>query len=413
MANFIVLSEPKIFKTAKEAKVSSLLLPVATFVRGGHKNCDVYIITSYDQLYTVPEVQLALQDFVHQGKSIIVVGPDVMPAKFYKKDPPPAAAASPRPPSPRPPMPSPRRRRHLAEADGQGAGDSDGDTWVGWPENATLEERGEAAVRLYRRRLADAVDEDNLAFDSASVTVNLITGPMSLVVSGYVSDPGGTSSVAPPSEDSNALLAASQYVQFLQGKLVLSTTQLSLIVSTVSKARAGISRSIPGSAPLWSLIDAADSLAATRPALPPLAFNLPPPPPRQSPPPLPSPPSPPPRPPPFTGVLPAGVAFLGCFADNPSARALATPLILASRTLSVDRCANASLSITTATGGKVTIMGMQRSSCYGAGSLPVSFFGAQLPESACDASCPGAPAQKCGGTLSNATTVVTSVYRVL
>jgi hypothetical protein len=50
--------------------------------------------------------------------------------------------------------------------------------------------------------------------------VNLVIGPMGLLLSGYVSNPGGNLTVAPPSQLNNAEVAAGQLVEYLQGRMV-------------------------------------------------------------------------------------------------------------------------------------------------------------------------------------------------
>ncbi len=126
--------------------------------------------------------------------------------------------------------------------------------------------------------------------------VNSVSGPMGITFTGIVSPANSTLSVAPPNPLSNAELAANRLLQYLLGREVLTPQELSLAVANVLKARSTISRGTLGAGRFWSLVDTADVLASTQPALPPLASPPPPPGGRRPPPPAPAPPQPPPAP---------------------------------------------------------------------------------------------------------------------
>jgi hypothetical protein len=75
---YLVRVAPDSYKSLKRAKLKSFVLPIDTFVRGGPKKCDLYIIGSYDNAYNQPGVQSFFQDYVNHGKGLFIVGPDVM-----------------------------------------------------------------------------------------------------------------------------------------------------------------------------------------------------------------------------------------------------------------------------------------------------------------------------------------------
>eukprot|EP00198_Chlamydomonas_reinhardtii_P010244 XP_001699581.1 predicted protein [Chlamydomonas reinhardtii] len=212
MAKYVVKKRPDSFDTLKSAKIKSYYLSLKAFLKDGHKACDLYVIGSYDIQYLEPRVSHFLQEFVNYGKGLIVVGPDVMPSIFY-----PGSLAAPSL------APSTAGRRSM------------------------LLQR--AAVLLGDAFEPDVTDAgDNLSDPDAGVDLRhqlhremaaaLVSGPMGLVFSGYVSDPGGNLTVTSPSELQNAELAASQYVEYLQGRMQLTIPELSLAVSTITKARA-------------------------------------------------------------------------------------------------------------------------------------------------------------------------------
>ncbi|KAG2422134.1 hypothetical protein HXX76_016256 [Chlamydomonas incerta] len=144
--------------------------------------CDLYIIGAYDQSYLDPHVQYHLQSFVAQeGKGLIVVGPDAMPSVFY----------SPAGPSTIATYNSSRYRHHQRQLLADGLLGS-----------------------------AGALLEPPPQISALAITVNLVSGPMGLLLSGYVSNPGGNLTLAAPSTLQNAELAAAQLVEYLQGQLV-------------------------------------------------------------------------------------------------------------------------------------------------------------------------------------------------
>lgn len=64
----------------------SLTLDLPVFLRGGHQNCDLYVVGVQAVLFFQPNVQAFIQEFVANGKGLLVVGPDVQPAEFYAPD---------------------------------------------------------------------------------------------------------------------------------------------------------------------------------------------------------------------------------------------------------------------------------------------------------------------------------------
>ncbi|KAG2454290.1 hypothetical protein HYH02_001319 [Chlamydomonas schloesseri] len=416
MAKYVVTQRPDSFDNLVTAKIKTYYLSLKAFLKDGHKACDVYVIGSYDVQYLQPRVSQFLQEFVSLGKGLLVVGPDVMPSIFY----PGTSAAT--------PVPSPAASRRslllqraaallLGEASAEhDVMDADVSSLDGneADEEMRLQLQSQmAAGGLARRRelqqqsgssTSSSAPGDPL-FNSTSIPVNQVSGPMGLVFSGYVSDPGGNLTVTSPSELQNAELAASQYVDYLQGRMSLTVPELSLAVSTITKARASVPRSTPGASRFWDLSDEATVLSATAPALPPL-FGDPPPPPRLRPPP----PQLPPRPPP-PSFLPPSTAYVGCFFEVASRRALNTTLLTGAG-ISVDRCLGIATNTSNPNVAGTTFMGLQRTACFGGRELSSSFVAAQLAEAACPVPCPAAANQKCGGNA-NATGVPVSVYRIL
>ncbi|KAG2495225.1 hypothetical protein HYH03_006830 [Edaphochlamys debaryana] len=338
MAKYVVKQRPETFHTLKEARAPSYYLSLNGFVKGGHENCDVYVIPAYDTAYMLPEVQQAVLDFVARGKGLIFVGPDVMPSEYYA------------------PM---RNARRLSHSGQEHAG---------------------------RGLLQDATDPlYGQAFDPMSITVNYISGAMGLYYSAYISNPGGTLSVAPPSRLQNAEVAAHQLLAYLQGQLTLGEQDLALASYTI------------------------DRLGVSLKALPSHASPPPPPPDRSAPPP------PAPTAPMSPSTLPASAAAVGCFAEALSARALMpVTLMPADRGNSVASCARAADRYNDNQGGGqgVVFIGLMRSSCMGASVMPVDVvMKSQLDERVCSVLCPGAAGQACGGGI-NATHVAVSVYRL-
>ncbi|KXZ53850.1 hypothetical protein GPECTOR_6g768 [Gonium pectorale] len=411
MAKFIALNAEDTFLTLKAMRKSSWHLPLDVFMRGGWQSTDVYVLSAYDPMYQLPNVRAKIDEFVTHGKSVILVGPAAMPSMFYDKP----------------------KRRVLQEDshDAEGVDDSPAtSTGAGanYKRRMLLQRRGlgQAGMRgleegqvdewastiMGRRVLQSSASTQSI--DSNSIGINSIAGPMGLTFSGFISDPGGSLTVATPSEDQNAALAAQKLLQYLQGAVTLSTKELAIVVGTVSKARASVTRGAASTQQFFSILDSVDAMAAKRPAFPPLSLDPPPPPPKLRPP-SPQPPSPAPSPPASSG-LPSGVVYMGCYADLPGAASgLPTVIVAADRLNSVDRCtssaANVSARATSAT-ARINFVGLMRASCSGAAMLPLALLTSQLPESTCTFTCPGAPSQKCGG-LGNATRSVISVYRVL
>ncbi|KAG2454287.1 hypothetical protein HYH02_001318 [Chlamydomonas schloesseri] len=416
MAKYVVKQLPESFDNLKSAKIKTYYLSLKAFLKNGHKACDVYVIGSYDVQYLQPRVSQFLQEFVSLGKGLLVVGPDVMPSIFY----PGTSAAT--------PVPSPAASRRslllqraaalllgeasaehdVMDADVSSLDGNEADEEMRLQLNSQMAAGGLARRRELQQQSGSSTSSSapgDPLFNSTSIPVNQVSGPMGLVFSGYVSDPGGNLTVTSPSELQNAELAASQYVDYLQGRMSLTVPELSLAVSTITKARASVPRSTPGASRFWDLSDEATVLSATAPALPPL-FGDPPPPPRLRPPP----PQLPPRPPP-PSFLPPSTAYVGCFFEVASRRALNTTLLTGAG-ISVDRCLGIATNTSNPSVAGTTFMGLQRTACFGGRELSSSFVAAQLAEAACPVPCPAAANQKCGGNA-NATGLPVSVYRIL
>ncbi|KAG2454293.1 hypothetical protein HYH02_001322 [Chlamydomonas schloesseri] len=401
MAKYVVQQRPGSFQTAKSAKMN-FGLPLATFLKGGHKKCDLYVIGSYDARYLQTKVSGFLRDFVYKGKGLLVVGPDVMPSIFY-----PGASAT--------PVPSP-----AVAARGRRSMIGDIIVWEAEDEGHHVTAAGAAPVSggsrtLLQSQASAASAASGVAarigapqFNSSLIPVNLVSGPMGLLITGYVSDPGGNLTVTSPSELQNAELAASQYVDYLQGRLPVSVPDLKVMLSTISRARASVPRSgAASSARFWDLVDASDKLAASAPALPPLFTDPPPPPALRA--------SPPPRPPlpPSPAFLPPLTSYVGCFLDDAQARALAVQLLVG-QSVSVTRCLDAIPPPDTLTNrtAAITFLAMQRTACFGASQLSAAFVASQLPDGTCSQPCPLLAQQLCGGTASG-NRIAVSVYRIL
>ncbi|KAG2482809.1 hypothetical protein HYH03_018299 [Edaphochlamys debaryana] len=282
MAKYVVKQRPETFHTLKEAHAPSYYLSLQAFLKGGHHNCDVYVIPAYDTAYTLPEVQQSLTDFVTHGKGLIFVGPDVMPSAFYGDQ-----------------APAARRRSALGSggsAWAAGAGDRRGGGTAA--EGVGLHARGSRGGRTLSQEPTEPA-ADGQVIDPESVTANLISGPMGIHFSGFISDPGGNLTIATPTAGQNAELAAQQLILYLEGQMTLSAMELDQALTAVSVTRASVPRSFPSSASFYTLSDQLDTLQANRPAFPPL-LSPPPPPLRNMPPPPaprapPSPWDPPPR----------------------------------------------------------------------------------------------------------------------
>ncbi|KAG2451910.1 hypothetical protein HYH02_003685 [Chlamydomonas schloesseri] len=431
MAKYVSMTNRGSFQTLQQARIRTFYLDINTFLRGGSENCDLYVIGSYSMSYLDANVRQHLLSFVEGGKGLIIVGPDVMPTQLYDG----ARAAA-------------NNSVPVWGWGWEGGGSSSSSSSNGRrsamgeeaeaAEEEEEEEEDEEALRAVaeagttgRRRLAQSQGVKSQAavmsiqapqYNMSAVTVNLVSGPMGLLVSGYVSDPGGNLTLAAPSALRNAELAAQQLVEYLNGRMTLSTPDLSLAMSYVVRTRASLPRGQAGSESFWALSDQLDVVAARRPALPPLSWTFTPPPP---------PPlyrvSPPPQggsswtqsPPPPSAALPAGVVAVGCFGEDASSRLLAVVLLTGDKFMSVERCmsaaANASAAAATraaAAGGggggvaaagataaaaPLSYIGIQRTACFGAVQLPSTFLvGNALAAGACGFSCPGAPLQKCG-----------------
>jgi hypothetical protein len=76
----------RIFRSAKEAQLSSLVVPMDQFVRGRYQLCDVYVIDSYNPTYNDTYAQQILLRYVAGGKGLMVAGPDQLPSKYLAPD---------------------------------------------------------------------------------------------------------------------------------------------------------------------------------------------------------------------------------------------------------------------------------------------------------------------------------------
>ncbi|KXZ46155.1 hypothetical protein GPECTOR_46g224 [Gonium pectorale] len=272
VARFVTNRAPDVFRRPK-GLVGRYSLPLSSFLLGNAGPCDVYVIGAFDPAFLEPGVQAALQRFVAAGRALLVVGPDVMPSAFYvaarrrqlagdgvgaawplkfgAQDSPSWSQAS-----RLLPLGSASASGRLDEdrAGSNGVGDysSDGEHLLGEPQVSvgrsgskwSLEEpQSRVAVdRLQpggkksgpRRMLQDSSGSEEPkpnpqeqllqtqpSFDGNDIPVNQVTGPMGMIFTGYVSDPGGNLTVTAPSELANAELAAQQYLAWLQGQATL------------------------------------------------------------------------------------------------------------------------------------------------------------------------------------------------
>ncbi|GLC37599.1 Xylosyltransferase 2 [Pleodorina starrii] len=369
MVRYIVRSANRTFKNTAEAKIASYYLSTATFIHGGHQNCDLYVIGSHDNLFYDEYVQIFIANYVFHGKGLIVVGPDAMPSIFYAPDTPAVPAVQTPPPG--------SNEEPAVEATAAAA------------ISAVTAANGNGSI-VVRRSM-------QLAADVNSLPINLVITRMQLLISGVISDPGG-SLLLSASQTGNALLAAQMYINYLRDKKAVSETALLDIVGTVNLARKTIPRDSPGTELLRSLLDTVSELEARRPGLPPLLRSAPsPPPPRAAPPP---PRLPPPfmAPPPPPANLPSYVAYIGCFSDDPNQRLLDRVLVAGNRLVTANRCADNARALPSAALPGFFFGLQQGLSCFGAQSPSPSLISTKLPDAACDLRCRPEPGQRCGGT---------------
>lgn len=96
------------------------------------------------------------------------------------------------------------------------------------------------------------------------------------------------------------------------------------------------------------------------------------------------------------------IQFLGCYADNTTARVMSSLLAARDRSMSTARCR------ALAAARKLPVFGTQASSCYGGSSVAgVSVYGKF--DGQCKIPCPGQPSEECGGTFT-APLLLTSVF---
>ncbi|KAG2433819.1 hypothetical protein HXX76_008176 [Chlamydomonas incerta] len=247
-------------------------------------NCSVYVIGTHDTLYLLPYIQERLVSYVAGGGGLVVAGPDLMPSDFYGADPHASGGA-------------------VASAAAEGAS--------GGPQRRLQQQPAGTGGGAAGGGAVNAPSQQP-QLPLGSFEVNAVTAPLGLVLTGFVSDPGGNLTLAGPSLARNAELAAAQLVGYLQGRLPLSQPDLLMLLGTTTRARAvmaGLARGTDTESSGGSTMDAValaferfdeltrqvDGLVATAPANLLTVFASPPPPPpsvRRPP------PSPPPRPPP-------------------------------------------------------------------------------------------------------------------
>ncbi|KXZ53996.1 hypothetical protein GPECTOR_5g108 [Gonium pectorale] len=363
MAKYIVKQAPETFLTPAQGKFNSYFLSLSAFMANGHQATDLYVIGAFNSRYLESTVQALFNSYIYSGKGVIFVGPDLMP-----------------------PIITALRAPLL-------------NMMLQVPQQTQLTQQTHPAVMW---RLWSGPSGAYPVLDANDIPVNLISGPTGMVFSGYVSDPGGNLTLTVPSELKNAELAAQKYLDYLQGRATLSPSELGLVVSTVTRASLSLPRTASIFQSFWQLADLTAKLAATRPAMPPLASSFSPPPPTARPPPVVA--SPPPFPPPSP---PASLAtYLGCFPDDSADPIMAVRISLADRGNNPDRCITAA-----ATAGLgVTFIGLRRTQCFGASSLTPDFVIKKLEDTQCNVTCPGGP-QRCGGA-GTGTVGLYSVYRV-
>ncbi|GLI66767.1 hypothetical protein VaNZ11_010735, partial [Volvox africanus] len=301
LARYVVEGNNTAFQNTSEANISSYYLSLSTFIRGGHSNCDLYVIGSYDESYRNRLISQFITNFVFNGKGLIVVGPDVMPSIFYGPDSPPSAPSSPALP-----------RRFALEAG------RDEPTEELWGSDEVEPQDGRTTPRV-RRSLQLIANMSNLSNQD-------VLTRMQAYITGIINSPGGALLLS-GSQTGNALIAAQLYISYLNVSRMLSKNDLYDVITTVNLARKTVPRDNPDASQLVLLLDTISDLELRMPSLPPLIRISPdPPPPMPRPPTMWPPPKPfPPPPPPFN--LPPGVVFVGCFNESVSQRTLDTALL--------------------------------------------------------------------------------------
>ncbi|GLC47270.1 hypothetical protein PLESTM_002053100 [Pleodorina starrii] len=399
----LVLRFSNKYSTARQAGLRSLEVSMADFVDFGHLKCDVYVVGSYEELYNDPYTQDRLVGYVANGKALMVVGPDVMPSIFYAPD-----------------APSAMSRRMLWEGNDKAGDDGRLAAAVGavslWGNQQQQQQQQWMVISPRRLAAGDVVSGDGVSGDGASggaggitrralsdvnsLPINQVIRRMQMLISGVISDPGGSLALR-GSKTGNAVIAAQQYTNYLRDPTLIVQKDYASVVRTVENARTIVTdeyRGTPGTELLYQLLDKIKSLQKEGYALPPQqtlsppsAAPLAPPPPRMR-------KRPPPPPPPDN--LELGVKYLGCYADNSDGAAFPIPLVTDEsdnrETITVNGCLGVAMaSPVNATAG--FFVAMQKSfTCFGSYDPPLSILSSnKLPDTSCPP-CVADKGQRCG-----------------
>ncbi|KAG2451596.1 hypothetical protein HYH02_004191 [Chlamydomonas schloesseri] len=227
-AAYVVSQAPGMFGTGSNGSSGWLEVPLWAFARplaaalldtndtgtGGTLalpprpyNCSVYVIGTHDALYLQPYMQRRLVSYVAGGGGLVVAGPDLLPSALY------------------------------GGADGN---DSAGDAGAG-SQRRRLQQQSGAGGMGTAGDGGGSGSASQPQIPLGSLEVNAVTGPLGIVLTGFVSDPGGNLTLASPSLAHNAELAAAQLVGYLQGRLPLSPPDLQLLLTTTTRTRAVLS----------------------------------------------------------------------------------------------------------------------------------------------------------------------------
>ncbi|EFJ48037.1 hypothetical protein VOLCADRAFT_104837 [Volvox carteri f. nagariensis] len=413
-SRYVAANNRTVFENTTEANITSYYLPLSTFLRGGHEKCDVYVIGSYDESFNDPDVQDFITSFVAMGKGIIVVGPDLMPSKFYAPDTP-AVPAVPEPPvaqaAAKPqPQPQPDNSGHM----GGGArgrrsliGRYDGSTsnllGAGATEETIMqmwEAEGADAVGsgyvIVRRSLQTGGDCQN-PHAKARARLPPSPGPGNDLANklnfninrAKVNDPGGRL-LQPGSPGGNGLEDAQKYLSYLKGQRNLTYNEICNIRDTIRWVKETVRPGTTSADALLQMMSDIEEEEKKRPMFPPFTRLAPPRrPPWYDPPSPRTPPSYLSRPPPLPANLPPNVRYVGCYSEFPKN---GTPLL--NKNVTVNACWNVSTSAYNAKAGY--LIGMQKIRCYGAQLPSTDNLNSALSDTQCDAPCTDQPGLVCG-----------------
>ena len=98
------------------------------------------------------------------------------------------------------------------------------------------------------------------------------------------------------------------------------------------------------------------------------------------------------------------MAYLGCYADNTTTRALPNRIAFADRAISVERCQ------ALAAQGKYSVFALQGTSCFAGSSLSAAQVYGRWADAACSLTCLGNRLQRCG--FANSTVTLSSLYQL-